>query len=126
MTLLLNSIYDYTPNLSLTLCIIGIALHTFLTFYVVRFCIMLFEIIVEEDTVGPTDPVEIVIKEPTTNITVTSKSIEINGTTKATSSVNLKLNGTKIKTIKINQLQLKHQLKIITKRRSIQNYLKTI
>lgn len=39
LLLLSISIYDYTPNLSLTLCIIGIALHTFLTFYVVRFWI---------------------------------------------------------------------------------------
>lgn len=41
---------------------------------------------------------DIVIKEPTTNTTVSTKTILVSGTSKAASSINIKLNGTKVKT----------------------------
>lgn len=49
---------------------------------------------------GDTTPVkaDIVIKEPTTNTTVSTKTILVSGTSKPTSSINIKLNGTKVKT----------------------------
>lgn len=49
---------------------------------------------------GDTTPTkaDIVIKEPTTNTTVSTKTILVSGTSKPTSSVNIKLNGTKVKT----------------------------
>jgi len=40
---------------------------------------------------------DIVIKEPTTNTTVSTKTIPVSGTAKANSKVNIKLNGTKVK-----------------------------
>lgn len=44
-----------------------------------------------------TTKTDIVIKEPTTNTTVSTKTLPVNGTSKPTSSVNIKLNGTKVK-----------------------------
>lgn len=41
---------------------------------------------------------DITIKEPTTDTTVSTKIIPVSGVTKPTSTVNIKLNGTKVKT----------------------------
>lgn len=46
----------------------------------------------------PTEKADIVIKEPTTNTTVSTKTILVEGNSKPASSVNIKLNGTKVKT----------------------------
>lgn len=41
---------------------------------------------------------DIVIKDPATNTTVSTKTVPVSGTSKPTSSINIKLNGTKVKT----------------------------
>jgi hypothetical protein len=41
---------------------------------------------------------DIVIKDPVTNTTVSTKIVPVSGTSKPTSSINIKLNGTKVKT----------------------------
>lgn len=41
---------------------------------------------------------DIVIKDPVTNTTVSTKSVPVSGTSKPTSSINIKLNGTKVET----------------------------
>lgn len=47
---------------------------------------------------GPPAPkVDIVIKEPSTNTTVSTKTLPVSGTAKANSKVNIKLNGVKVK-----------------------------
>lgn len=46
----------------------------------------------------PTAKSDIVIKDPVTNTTVSTKIVPVSGTSKPTSSVNIKLNGTKVKT----------------------------
>lgn len=51
---------------------------------------------VTKDTTPPPKS-DIVIKEPTTNTTVSTKTLPVSGTSKPTSSVNIKLNGTKVK-----------------------------
>lgn len=47
---------------------------------------------------NPPTKSDIVIKDPVTNTTVSTKSIPVSGTSKPTSSINIKLNGTKVKT----------------------------
>jgi hypothetical protein len=46
----------------------------------------------------PTTKSDIVIKDPSTNTTVSTKTVPVSGTSKPTSSINIKLNGTKVKT----------------------------
>jgi hypothetical protein len=41
---------------------------------------------------------DIVIKDPVSNTTVSTKSLTVSGTSKPTSSINIKLNGSKVKT----------------------------
>ncbi len=45
---------------------------------------------------------DVVINEPSTNTTVSTKKVTVSGTSKPTSSINIKLNGTKIKTVQTN------------------------
>lgn len=54
---------------------------------------------------GDTTPVkaDVVIKEPTTNTTVSTKNVLVSGTSKPTSSINIKLNGTKVKTVQTDK-----------------------
>ncbi len=52
---------------------------------------------VPKDGATPTKS-DIVIKDPATNTTVSTKSVPVSGTSKPTSSINIKLNGTKVKT----------------------------
>lgn len=52
---------------------------------------------VAKDGTAPTKS-DVVIQEPTTNTTVSTKTLPVSGTSKPTSSINIKLNGAKVKT----------------------------